>query len=81
MALAITRDEWKEISLLPEVQKAFEWHKDYMSPSELAEIIYGAKFVLDNDYTQYTLVGLLGDREILILLSRANGVFTVAKSE
>lgn len=78
MALAITRDEWKEIALLPAVLKMFD--TDEIVPGDLAASVYGAKYILaehgaDTEIILYTLVdiGLTGDI-ITLVLERSNGV-------
>jgi len=77
MAVPITRDEWKEIELLPAVQKAFE--TELHTVGYLSEKIFGAKFVLTehgtgDDFVVYTLVGLGNTGDIVLALERSNGM-------
>ena len=77
MALSITRDEWKEIEMLPSVQKTFE--AELHTVGYLSEKIYGAKYVLamydtGAEVVIYTLVGLYTSGDIVLVLERENGV-------
>ncbi len=79
-ALTITRDEWKEIMLLPEVDKVFDI-KGRESIDDFASRIYGAKYVYDTtdyDGSIYTLVGEYEKGEVL-MLERYLGSFRLLK--
>lgn len=72
-ALTITRDEWKEIILLHEVDKTFEI-LGRESIDDIAGRIFGAKYVNDGaDYEEvyYTLVGDYKKGQVL-MLERSN---------
>ena len=79
-AISITREEWKEISLLPEVQLAF----NNLTFIDLPRIVYGAKYVYpDSEYegTVYTLVGAYNGGVRTIILERKNDVLKVVGME
>jgi hypothetical protein len=75
-ALSINRDEWKEISLIPEVQVLFD-NLDFI---DLARIVYGAKYIYStSDYGGiiYTLVGTYADGIRTIILVREDDILKV----
>jgi len=75
-ALAITRDEWKEIMLVPEVHATFEI-KSSETVDDFGFRIYGAKYVFDDpDYDGiiYTLVYQFSSKDKVVILERYKGV-------
>ena len=75
-ATSITRDEWKEISLLDEVRLAYN-NLDFIN---LSSVVYGAKYVYPNtdyDGIVYTLVGAYNDGVRTIILERKDDALKV----
>ena len=78
MALPITRDEWKEIEMLPNVQKVFE--EELHINGYLSEKVYGAKYVLMNrdsgtEWIVYTLVAINRNGNKLAVVERDDGIY------
>lgn len=82
IAEEITKKEWKEIQLLPEIMNRFQ--SEMMTVDDLAGIFYGAKFRLsdemDNETIVYTLVFPGRSRVVAVhLLRDLNGLRVTSK--
>jgi len=77
--------EWREIYQVPAVWKTFMEHPERLSPQELTDFVYGAKFWpnwYDNDTMYYTLIGIFPKSQVTLVLERTdNGPLKVKTVE
>jgi hypothetical protein len=82
-AHTIPRADWNEIAMLPAVQNAFQ--SEHMWGSDLAELVYGARFILssykdsDDEIILYTLVRTFNDKEVVVVLERNNKSYSIIR--